>query len=373
MRITVPDLIALFFSGFGILLCVAVGIQLLTREEGKRQTNVLLGSLLVLYALTLTNGLLAMGGIYSQYQYLYFIPIVFSLSVGPLFYLFVKSRIQPTFNIQRKDLIHFVLPAIQFLFYCAIGFRSAEYKSLIWRTVIAPYLQYVETGLLMVSTLGYLWAAWRLLRHSLPEDMWKQPVILWLRRYARTLLILLCFDFVYEAADWILWNGFQYNLFNTEWLDFPLKMAYASISFWIGYNAFLFQNQALITPSSAPISQEKAWEAQIQVLFEERQVHKDPELNLEMFAKMLNVPKNEVSRFFSQQGTTFRGKVNEQRVRTFLQLVEEGRHQQLTLLGMAYESGFNSKASFNRVFKQKMGRTPSDFLQSRQNKGSKSK
>ncbi|MBT8190072.1 MAG: helix-turn-helix domain-containing protein [Bacteroidia bacterium] len=38
--------------------------------------------------------------------------------------------------------------------------------------------------------------------------------------------------------------------------------------------------------------------------------------------------------------------------------------QQFSILGIALDSGFNSKASFNRVFKKKAGMTPSQYLKS---------
>jgi uncharacterized membrane protein len=104
MNIAIPDLIAIFLSGFGILLCLVVGVQLLVRKEGMRQSNLLLGALLILYALTLSNSLFAMAGIYAQYPFLYFLPINFSLSLGPIFYFFVRSRVQPSFILQRRHL-----------------------------------------------------------------------------------------------------------------------------------------------------------------------------------------------------------------------------------------------------------------------------
>ena len=36
--------------------------------------------------------------------------------------------------------------------------------------------------------------------------------------------------------------------------------------------------------------------------------------------------------------------------------------EKLTLLGIAYESGFNSKTSFNRIFKEFTGQSPSSYL-----------
>jgi len=363
MTIAIPDLIAIFLSGFGILLCLVVGVQLLLRKEGMRQSNWLLGVLLILYALTLSNGLFAMAGIYAQYQFLYFIPINFSLSLGPLFYFFVRSRVQPSFRLQRRHLPHFILPVLQFLFYLSIGFRSAAYKSWIWREVIAPCGQFVEEGLVILLALGYLGAAYRMLQ-DIPEAFWKGPVYRWLRRFTISLAFLFLISSGYEILDWILYGFFEYNLFNTPWLAFPLKLSYAGISLLIGYHAYLYQHQSLILPEAPkPPAEEPELSARIDALLEEHKPYLDPELSLEAFAKLLGVHRNTISKVLSSRGESFRGLVNRYRVEEFIRLVQEGQHEHLTLLAIAFESGFNSKASFNRAFKSHTGSPPTVFFQ----------
>jgi len=41
-------------------------------------------------------------------------------------------------------------------------------------------------------------------------------------------------------------------------------------------------------------------------------------------------------------------------------------NKHLTILGIAFEIGFNFKASFNRIFKNYTGQTPSEFLSSQE-------
>ena len=60
----------------------------------------------------------------------------------------------------------------------------------------------------------------------------------------------------------------------------------------------------------------------------------------------------------------------------FKSRVEKGDAESLTLLAIAYESGFNSKATFNRIFKQQEGITPFQFkknIEKRNNASSISK
>src|SRR5437588_332883 len=53
--------------------------------------------------------------------------------------------------------------------------------------------------------------------------------------------------------------------------------------------------------------------------------------------------------------------INEFRVREVARKMQDAAYDRLTLLGIAYESGFNSKTTFNRVFKEMTGKTPVEY------------
>jgi len=368
MNIEIADLFIIFLAGAGFILCFAVGIQLLFRKEGVRLTNILLALLLILFSLNTLNSLLAMTGIYSKFQFLYFLPIIFSFSLGPLYYFFICSKIQPSFQFQKHHFIHFILPIFQFLFYLSVGFRSMEFKSWLWEKVLAPYGQFVEGSVNLLLSLGYLLAVLSLLR-KVPNELWKVPVYTWLNRFTWFLLVMLFINAIYEVADWILYTQYEYNLYNSTLISFPIKLADASIGILIGYNALIYQNLAFpIIPSESVhtytiqnLEKNQLFE-EIQNLFKEQKVYLDPELNLGGFSKLINHPKNNISKALTEQGTNFRTLLNQYRVEEFIQLAKNKKYQHLSLLGLALESGFNSKSSFNRVFKELKNTTPSDFL-----------
>ena len=41
--------------------------------------------------------------------------------------------------------------------------------------------------------------------------------------------------------------------------------------------------------------------------------------------------------------------------------MQDEDYSHLTLLGIAYESGFNSKSTFNRIFKEMTGKSPAEY------------
>ena len=56
--------------------------------------------------------------------------------------------------------------------------------------------------------------------------------------------------------------------------------------------------------------------------------------------------------------------INNYRVETVKQKMASPEARQYTLLAIAFDSGFKSKTSFNRVFKQKTGVSPSQYYES---------
>ena len=94
-----------------------------------------------------------------------------------------------------------------------------------------------------------------------------------------------------------------------------------------------------------------------------QQPYLDPELNLKQLADALQLSRSQLSETINTGfGKNFNDFVNEYRVELVKKLFSEGKQEKLSLLGVAYDSGFNSKATFNRVFKKFTGSSPSEFL-----------
>ncbi|MFT3826570.1 MAG: ABC transporter permease [Chitinophagaceae bacterium] len=89
--------------------------------------------------------------------------------------------------------------------------------------------------------------------------------------------------------------------------------------------------------------------------------YRDEALTLRKLAESLALTPNELSRIInSTQHKSFNDFINEFRVREVIRKMQEGAGEQLTLIGLALDAGFNSKASFNRVFKEMTGKTPAE-------------
>ncbi|MGE5406446.1 MAG: helix-turn-helix domain-containing protein [Methanosarcina sp.] len=89
----------------------------------------------------------------------------------------------------------------------------------------------------------------------------------------------------------------------------------------------------------------------------------DPSLNLSDLSEMINCSPNLLSQLLNENiGKNFYDYVNEYRLGHFHELTRDTRNKQFTFLSLAYESGFNSKSTFNSFFKKTTGVTPSEYL-----------
>ncbi len=90
----------------------------------------------------------------------------------------------------------------------------------------------------------------------------------------------------------------------------------------------------------------------------------NPKLSLYDLASELNTTNQQLSTLLrGYLNTNFYDFINHYRVEEVKKRLKDSSNQ-YTILAIALECGFNSKASFNRIFKQKTGVTTSEFMKS---------
>jgi len=91
----------------------------------------------------------------------------------------------------------------------------------------------------------------------------------------------------------------------------------------------------------------------------------NPEISLRILAKELDINPNKLSKFINDNlKTNFNELINTHRLGHFKKIALKPQNKHLTLLGLAYDSGFNSKTVFNTYFKKVEGQTPKQWLKS---------
>ncbi|MCG8409802.1 MAG: helix-turn-helix transcriptional regulator [Bacteroidales bacterium] len=101
----------------------------------------------------------------------------------------------------------------------------------------------------------------------------------------------------------------------------------------------------------------------IERLMQDEKPYLDCELTLEKMAKMLNVRENELTTSLNtDMGINFYKLINDYRIQTVKQKLNKFDNRKYTIMASAYESGFSSKSSFYRIFKEYTNMTPKEFM-----------
>lgn len=99
----------------------------------------------------------------------------------------------------------------------------------------------------------------------------------------------------------------------------------------------------------------------------ENKPYLDPELSLRSLAVQIDIHPNQLSWLLNENmGKNFNEFINHYRVEAFKALSKDPKKAYLTLIGLAYECGFNSKTVFNTYFKKETGLTPKQFLKEKE-------
>ncbi len=117
------------------------------------------------------------------------------------------------------------------------------------------------------------------------------------------------------------------------------------------YKKSLFSHQEL-----------KSYKKRLENLMKEDEVFLNPELTLRLLAEYMNLPANHMSQLLNEGfQQNFANYVNTYRLEHFKTKLQDSSSSDLTLLALAYDSGFNSKTVFNTFFKNKLGVTPKAY------------
>ena len=88
----------------------------------------------------------------------------------------------------------------------------------------------------------------------------------------------------------------------------------------------------------------------------------DSRLSLRKLAKRIDIHPNRVSYVINHvYKQSFCSLVNDYRLQYFRERIEEGALNNHSILELALEAGFSSKSTFNRVFKETTGLSPSEY------------
>ncbi len=340
-----------------------------------RLSDGLFGALLIAFTFDIWEYMLGFAGVEILWKELNFFPRTFSLLLPPLVFFYLKSQFNIGFTFKRKDALH----ALPFLIYCLyhllVFAQGPTFVNQWLETVHQPLeLDLVYAFVLFCAQLYYFISAYRLYREYqiwIPTEFSDTDTVSfsWFRNFL----------LAYLAGNLMSWIMFLVDLwlrldFWHDWWD-ELFLAgliyYLSIAGYAQLQPRKIQFTAKESSSEpVPARQEKlsepellSWKNRIEKLMQEDQLFLEPELTLSDIAQRLGTNISLLSSVVNNAfGKNFNDYVNTYRVALVKDRLKDPAFQHYSLLGIGLECGFNSKSTFNRVFKKITGYAPGDYV-----------
>jgi len=347
---------------------MVLGGMLFTQKNPNHKANRILAILLffMAYRLLVESG--NSYGIGWINHWSYHLIFEYNWIYGTLIFFYVKSYLFPDFKWKRNDIWHFVPVLIEVLFSNWVKLQNLYWDGTIeslspfgsWSYQLWEHtpLQFVVASALI---LFYSLKATHLLKEVqedkqvklLPHSLQWIKQILWSYQGFSILLLFVV------LVDYLFFN-YAFNSF----YQFPVYIVMAVLTYWLGLQAYLKRNEVVkkTIKSSQQMSQLEALAVDLDHLMEQEQLFLNPNLSLADLGEALNVKTYLITQTLNQvKQRKFTDYVNELRINRLKILIQNPDYQHYSLLALAFESGFNSKASFNRIVKKLTGKSPSQL------------
>jgi AraC-like DNA-binding protein len=97
---------------------------------------------------------------------------------------------------------------------------------------------------------------------------------------------------------------------------------------------------------------------------EDNKPYLDRDLNINDLALMTGIPRHHITQVLNEKyRRNFFTFINEYRIKEVIERFSDPKNNNFTILAIAFDAGFNSKTTFNSIFKSQTGITPSQFRQ----------
>lgn len=373
----------MLFSWFELLLLVGVvqgvatATSLLFEQSNGKRSNGLLAIFLLFFSGICFKTFVYSASLEQYYPWLRNIPLAFETALPALAYLYARAISSANFKLKRFHLVHFspffvFMTYALFIYVTSFSFTPDALVSQILHEYRFETVKRVEDYVTVLLILGYLIASVSTLRKvkqkadNLTADN-EHAIFVWIRKIQMLMAVLLIFLIVNMIADRVL--NVQ-GTTNSHWKVYFLYLA--GVIYFLGFKARHLnsviaasaenQSQVDCQPALEKDPSLVALAEKINLLIDSEQLFRNPALSIKDLSSRFEVNANTISLVINRHlQSSFRALINHKRIE-FAKAALLSNQSEVSILSIALDAGFNSEASFYRVFKQQVGMTPTQYI-----------
>ncbi len=364
------DLTAAVIFGAASLQGLLCALFFVFTKKGTRYANYFMLAMVISITLIVLQNFMIFYGAYVDFPKLIFLFYPLNGLVPPLFFMYVTYMLAPNRKMKFYDPLHLII----FLIMAFSHIRFFNLPDDI-KISIVNYLYYEKTKVNVAElpliifykliALGYGVACFYLILKKIKElKQWTSNThIQYLNKFKLInymfIAYILLFIIIYCYPLWIEITVGRYEVY-IHILNSVLIVAISIITMQQP-DRLVF----LLIKATKPQIKNKEDFLMFENLSEVMQTQKpylNPDLKIHDLAKLINAPSHLLSEYINKKlNINFFEFINQYRVNEFKVRVHCQEYEKFTLFAIALDVGFNSKASFNRIFKQQTQMTPSQY------------
>lgn len=355
---------------FAYILSLLLAVIFTVRGWREEQLNQkFLGFLMLIFALELQDYTFGFSGINILWNELKGFPRGVHLLFGPVMLFYLKAQVNRNFKLKSGHLWHLLPWGFFFMAELVVYVQGSEAIERFQGSDLYYYGGKMELAARLLSYAWYFYHAWQLLakyREWLKDRFSQMEAVSlsWFRNFLILMISWIVFREVMNVVDAMV------DLPFTQ--DWWWNLALAGAAVYVGISGLgqrqatdmLFDADKSESPSSEPENEKEAIIKKLDTKMDQERFFLQPELTVRELAAQINVPSSELSAAINtQKGINFNDYINSWRIAEFKRIYPLPENQAYTILSIAYDCGFNSKATFNRAFKKETGKSPKEYFQ----------
>ncbi|UII81332.1 helix-turn-helix domain-containing protein [Flagellimonas sp. CMM7] len=340
------------------------GFLLLEKKENRFANRFLFLSLICM-CLTFTPYMLD-PSIWDTYKWLAWMPFSLSYWIGPSFYFYVRTLTNPSFLFTKRQLWHFsplVLNYVHSIYHAIFpGSRTPWY----WFHFVTELFESAA----ILSILIYMILSFKLVKKYQRQLLNNVSTITKINlQWVKKTILVIVISFVLISIFLFISSGISGKEFFYQWDEYrsAILLLYSCVLYWLSIRGYQQAQTIKISKPSDSIENLPDKEStkiidQLHTAMVNQKLFRNPELSLASLSKSISVSERTISEVLNGNlNKNFYQFVNEYRVMDVQGKLKDPKNSHLKILSLAFDAGFNSKATFNRLFKTYTGLTPKGF------------